>query len=291
MRHAMIAVLIAGCGGHSSGNSDAQMARPLAAEDIARACINAYACLAPPIDGPTLPDCLHKLDDGDTVVSIYRPEQIRCLVAAGADCTRARACLGYTYGACAPDGTHCEGDRLVDCSRGMGLTLDCRHGLWYSDDSTCVAASSPTCGIGTCARNTPERCDGTRALRCSNEVLLAFDCAQVGATCNLEGTSAQCVGSGPACTASRCDGTKLIRCAGGHEYTYQCAEMFQGGTCVDDGRSGHSCGFGPDCGETATCNGNTSQLCVLGAQISIDCVASGYAGCSLGSCLTATFPP
>lgn len=137
----------------------------------------------------------------------------------------------------------------------------------------------------------PERCDGTRALGCSNEVLVAFDCAQVGATCNLEGTSAQCVGSGSACTASRCDGTKLIRCTGGHEYTYQCAEMFQGGTCVDDGRSGHSCGFGPDCGETATCNGNTSQLCVLGAQISIDCVASGYAGCSLGSCLTATFPP
>src|SRR5262245_28810522 len=67
MRRAMIAVVIAGCGGHSSSDSDAQMARPLAAEEIARACINAYACLAPPIDRATLPDCLHKLDDGDTV--------------------------------------------------------------------------------------------------------------------------------------------------------------------------------------------------------------------------------
>lgn len=81
MRRAMIAVVIAGCGGHSSGNRDAQTAPALAAEDIARACVNAYACLAPPIDGPTLPNCLHKLDDGDTVVSIYRPDQIRARAA------------------------------------------------------------------------------------------------------------------------------------------------------------------------------------------------------------------
>jgi hypothetical protein len=67
--------------------------------------------------------------------------------------------------------------------------------------------------------------------------------------------------------------------------------FYPGGTCVDYGIDGHSCGFGPDCGETATCSGNTSQLCVFDAQISIDCVASGYAGCNLGSCVTATLPP
>ena len=153
MRYALIAVAIAGCGGHSGapgGDAPGGGATALKVSDIAQACVNAYACLAPPIDGPTLPKCLNHLDDGDSVVSIYRPDQIRCLVAAGADCVAARACLGYAYEACSPDGDRCEGDRLVGCGRGMSLTLDCRGGLWYGDDATCVEAGSPACGIAAC---------------------------------------------------------------------------------------------------------------------------------------------
>jgi hypothetical protein len=33
-----------------------------------------------------------------------------------------------------------------------------------------------------------------------------------------------------------------------------------------------------------------AQLCVLGAQVSIDCVAAGFASCGLGSCIPAKFP-
>jgi hypothetical protein len=252
--------------------------------------VNAFGCIAPPIDGATLPKCLRHLDDGDSVVSIYRPDQIRCLVEAGADCAAARACLGYTVGPCSPDGDRCEGDNLVECSHGTGLTLDCRGGLWFTDDTTCVPASSVGCGLATCTDGTPSRCDGTRAVSCRSGVLQAFDCAQAGLTCTIDGDAVGCAGTGAACTASRCDGTTAVLCGGGHEQRYACAAMFDGGTCLDYGREGVSCGFGPDCGGTATCDGNVATLCVLGAQVSVDCVAAGFRSCALGSCIPATFP-
>ena len=77
---------------------------------------------------------------------------------------------------------------------------------------------------------------------------------------------------------------------GGREHHDDCAAMLDGGTCVTYGRGGASCAFGPDCGNAATCAGNATQLCVLGAQISVDCVTSGFARCDLGSCIPTTFP-
>jgi hypothetical protein len=301
MRHApvvLVALAIAGCGGHAGAahtdaGADAQVAAPpLTREEIAHACVNAFACLAPPIDGPTLPNCLRHLDDGDRLVSMYRPEQIRCLVAAGADCVAARACVGYTYGPCAPDGDHCEGDRLVQCSRGAGLSLDCRHGLWYTGDTTCVAGRLVECGISACAPDTPYHCEGSRVMHCIDGVLDVQDCAAVDANCVDEGGFATCVAKTTECTetAARCEGTNLIRCGGGRELRYACAEMFDGGMCLNEGRDGASCAFGPSCGDSATCAGNVTQLCVLGAQVSIDCIASGFGGCDLGSCLPKTFP-
>lgn len=299
MRHALVALAIIGCGGHSESrdtDAPASAMHALTVDDIAHACVNAYACLAPPIDGPTLPLCLDRLDDFDTVVSIYRPEQISCLAAAGADCARARACLGYAIEPCAPDGVHCNGDRLVDCSGGTGLVLNCRGGLWFPPDATCVVPGGPsgadaTCGLAACTAGTPDRCDGTRIVDCHNGVLRAADCAQIGGTCIIDGSRATCTSVGAACTSSRCDGTTLTRCEGGHEFVYQCAKMFDGGTCFPYGREGASCDFGPSCGDSeATCAGNVTQLCVLGAHTSIDCVAAGYARCELGSCVPARFP-
>jgi hypothetical protein len=224
------------------------------------------------------------------LVSMYRPDQVRCLAAAGADCVAAAACVGYAYGPCAPDGDHCEGDRAVYCSRGAGLSLDCRHGLWYTGDTTCVAGTSVTCGIAACSPDTPYHCEGSRVVHCIDGVLDVADCAPLGATCVDDGGFATCVGTSPECTATRCEGSELIRCSGGHEFRYACGEILDGGTCINEGIDGASCAFGPDCGDTATCAGNVTQLCVLGAQVSIDCVASGFAGCDLGSCLPATFP-
>lgn len=291
MRHVVIAFAIAGCGGHSgAADRDAAPAMALTRDDIARACVNAYACLGPPIDGPTISSCLGHIDDGESLVSMYRPAQIRCLVAAGANCVAARACVGYALGACSPDGRRCDGDRVIECSAGSGTTLDCRGGLWFSSDSTCVVGTAVTCGIGTCAGGTPSRCDGSRVVQCLNGVQEVFDCAQLGDTCYSTGGAAICIGTGAPCTASRCEGNQLIRCDSGREQRYACDAMLDGGTCVGYGRGGASCGFGPDCGAAATCAGNVAQLCVLGAQSSVDCVAAGFSRCALGSCVPATFP-
>ena len=198
--------------------------------------------------------------------------------------------MGYSYGACSPEGRRCDGDRVIDCSSaGAGLTLDCRNGLWFSDDSTCVAGTSVDCGIGTCTSGTPSRCDGSHIVTCKNGVQQAIDCVQYGDTCSTDSGRALCVASGAACTTSRCEGNQLIRCDGGHEQRFACDAMLDGSTCVNYGRGGASCAFGPACGSVPACSGNVAQLCVLGAQVSIDCVAAGFASCGLGSCIPAKF--
>jgi len=285
MRWPWIALVLAGCGGHPANSSP-----PLTLDELARACENAYACLAPRIDGPTVPGCLRNLDDLDSAVSMYRPDQIRCLAEAGADCKTARACIGFAFQACSPDGVRCEGDNVIDCSGGQTLAIDCRGGLWFTDDATCIQGTRPGCGLATCTAGTPDSCHDTRVVRCVDGVRQEIDCAQVGMTCALDGTSATCGGTGAACTASRCDGTRLIRCEAGHEAVYDCAAMLRGGSCVPGGSDGFSCGFGPACGDTATCAGGTAQLCVLGGQASVDCLASGFVSCASGSCLPASLP-
>lgn len=135
-----------------------------------------------------------------------------------------------------------------------------------------------------------DRCDGSRVLHRVSSVLQVFDCAQLGETCSSSGGIAVCTGTGTACTASRCAGNELIRCEGGHEQRYACDTMFEGGTCVGYGRDGASCGFGFDCGGAAVCGGNVTNLCVLGARTTVDCVAAGFSRCDMGSCIPATFP-
>lgn len=279
-----VAVAAAGCGGSSGGSVT------LTRDEIARACVNANACLQPPIDGPTLPSCLHKIDDDDGLVSMYRPEQVRCLAEAGADCKAARACIGYEYGMCAPNTVHCDGDRLVTCIEGAGFSVDCRHGLYFTGEMTCVATPTATCGVAPCDASTPDRCNGTHVEHCANGVLVSADCGQLGLACALDSGHASCTGPGQACTASRCEGSKLVRCEAGHEVTYACDRMLAGGTCVPVGRDGASCGFDTACTETATCAGTSTQVCVLGTQVSVDCVAAGFRSCNLGSCIPATFP-
>jgi hypothetical protein len=285
MRWSWIALVLAGCGGQS-GNSGP----PLTMDNLARACENAYACIAPPIDAPTLPGCLRNLDDVDSVVSIYRPDQVHCLAAAGTDCAAVTACIGAGFRSCSPDGQRCEGNEVIDCHGGRTLAVDCRGGLWFPDDSTCVQGTRPGCGVATCADGAPRTCHGTRLVRCVEGVSQEIDCAQAGATCVADGTSAGCGGTGAACAASRCDGNRLILCLSGHETIYDCAAMLRGGSCVPGGSTGFSCGFGPDCGGTATCAGGTAQLCVLGGQASVDCLASGFVSCAAGSCLPASLP-
>jgi hypothetical protein len=284
MRGAWLALVIVGCGGKPAAAPDGAQPTQLTLDEIGRACESASACIA---NSVTLLSCMSNLDKLDSPVSIHRSHQVRCLAAAGADCDAAAACIGVATATCQANDYRCEGDTYVFCRVFSGIATNCRGGLWYSDDSTCVerSGSHPDCGQGTCAPDTPQSCRGTRMVRCFAGVRSEIDCAQIGMTCLLDGGVATCGGSGAACTASRCDGDRLIRCQGGHEAIYDCAAMLRGGSCVAGGPDGFSCGFGRDCGNTATCAGATAQLCVLGGQASVNCLAEGFTSCVNGGCL------
>jgi len=302
MRVCVLVALIA-CGGHhqtdGDGSTDAPPASPLTAEDLALACENAYGCIAPPIDRATIPDCLRKFWDGDVLVAATRTAQIRCLAAAGGDCAVARACIGYKMETCTAVLDECRGDTYYSCDGALATEIDCRGGAWYTSDTTCVTGASPGCGLAGCTSggSTTRTCDGTRIVACQpTGVEEPFDCAAYfGETCFSDGTGgAACAGTGVACTGGgHCEGTTMVRCDAGHEQRIDCATVLDGGTCLPIGSGGVSCNFGSACtpsATTATCNGNTASLCILGVAVDVDCIASGFAGCMVGSCLPSHLP-
>jgi hypothetical protein len=300
MRACVLLSLIA-CGGNHTGadaSSDAPPATPLTAEQLALACQNAYGCIAPPIDGQTINQCQTKFYDGDVLVAVTRADQIRCLAAAGGDCTVARACIGYKMEPCTAVLDECRSDTFYSCDGALATEIDCRGGAWFTSDSTCVTGTSTGCGLGTCTSggSTTTSCDGSRLVACQlDNVREALDCAQFwGETCSMVGTHAGCTGTGAACTGGgRCEGTTLVRCDGGHEQRVDCATVLDGGTCLPIGSGGATCNFGMACtpsGATATCNGNHASLCILGVTVDIDCNASGFTGCDLGSCIPTHLP-
>jgi hypothetical protein len=305
MRACVVLGLIA-CGGHGAGgdgSTDAPPAAPLTAEQLALACESVYGCIAPPIGGPTIPDCLTHLYGGDVLVAVTRADQIRCLAAAGGDCTVARACIGYAMETCTTPVDECRGDTHYSCDGTLAVELDCRSGAWFTSDSTCVtgvgvSGVSNNCGLGTCTNNgsTTTTCDGSRIVACqSNGVREPIDCNQFfGETCSMVGSNAECTGMGAACTGGgHCEGTTLVRCDGGHEQRVDCPTVLDGGTCLPIGSGGATCNFDTACtpsGATATCNGTTSSLCILGTTVNVDCAAAGFASCAEGSCLPAHLP-
>src|SRR5262249_41978731 len=172
---------------------------------------------------------------------------------------------------------------------------NCRGGTWYTPDSTCVTGGSPGCGLGSCTSggSTTFSCDGTRVVACQpTGIREGVDCAGLGGTCLTTAAAAGCTGSGAACSGGgHCEGTTMVRCDGGHEQRVDCAAMLDGGICLPIGSGGVSCNFAQDCTTgDATCAGTTANLCMLGKNVAFDCIAEGYASCTLGSCEPATFP-
>ena len=297
MRRALLLILVA-CGGGKTAHPDAardaagdavidgtgSAGNPLTADQIEKACVAVYSCDFQALGGKTVNDCMTKLSDGDTLASYYRPDQIRCLAAAGSDCTAALACIGMSIGSAGScsDITACNGSVFHSCQGGRSFDTQCAGGLYFTSDTTCLATGGThTCGLATCTQ-TSTTCDGTRLVHCNGSLETVFDCGPYGMTCD---GSPSCVGAGAACSAASCQGTSWVRCEGGHEARVDCAAALQGGTCVD---ATTGCGFAATCADSspATCNGNVLTACVLGTPMTLDCVAAGYQGCSAGECVS-----
>jgi len=282
-----------GGGGHSGdaahGGDGAQQdgsgaGAPLTADQIEKACIAAYSCDF----AGSASKCGNDLSDGDTLVSEFRPDQIRCLAAAGSSCATALACIGLALSApCGPEGTTCMGTVEHTCQNATAFDTQCAGGLWFTPDSTCVTTNTGHgCGLTTCTSGAS--CDGARAHDCANGIDQVVDCAVYGMTCASNGTLASCVGTGAACTGQRCDGSTWVRCQGGREQRVDCAAQLEGGTCVTASDGALFCGYANECSNAtaSTCNSNVLSFCVLGKQMTFDCSAAGYAGCSGGNCVS-----
>jgi hypothetical protein len=106
------------------------------------------------------------------------------------------------------NGTHCSGNKLIDCYKGkgekesLGFVLDCSE---LHPDATCFLDKNeiPRCGQpnenALCSSNNDEtdvaECDGSVLKLCRYGVYVTFDCATLGASCVTEddgGLGADC---------------------------------------------------------------------------------------------------
>jgi hypothetical protein len=288
-------IVLVGCGHSSTTHGDGAV-NSITADEILAACEVADTCQLVVVDHGA-EDCLRYFTEGS---GLETPEELHCLAAVGGNCDQARACVGETLSTtsqCAP-GYTCVGEILSQCAGGgIELDTDCAHsGLGFVPATHCIASTTTAaCAIGTCNTGDPDSCDGTKAVRCSNGVAQARDCAALGETCVLAGSAPQtseCGGTGPACvvgTPDRVEGNTIVGCLYGFEHSIDCSVVVPGGTVQTaiDG-SGLFCGLGNACvpsrgGEQ--CTNNVITLCGFGAVRTIDCNALGFtAACGATHC-------
>jgi hypothetical protein len=278
MKRGLIAFALVSCGHDKAPGAE------LTTDEISIACATAAACVHedPAMPPRSVADNLILVDLPDSYLSIFRPENIRCLVAAHGDCATARACVGFTESACSADTFTCHGSSTYKCTNGLAVEFDC------GPEATCItnAVGLPTCGQATCTSDALP-CDGTKQLTCSNNVSLVDDCAEQGATCVADGSGqGRCAPISPCPNANACDGSAA--CSPAH-IPRACDQLLAGGTCVEQTLASvtiATCGFASECDVTTppVCSGNVLSLCTLGKTATIDCVAAGFSGCGAGAC-------
>jgi hypothetical protein len=224
---------------------------------------------------------------GLLALQILSTEELRCLMAAGADCHAAAACVSATV---APVDRcdvveSCEGDSSVSCFRGLRESFAC--GRWGAGH--CMSTpTGATCAVGTCTGE-GARCDGELAVNCNARrgLLEAFDCGPRGRHCAVTGGTATCTGGGETCQPApdHCDGDVLVACRAGRVDRTDCSSLATGATCIETDHGG-TCGFGDACDSIygETCDGDRLTFCAAGELRTVDCVALGFAGCGAHAC-------
>jgi hypothetical protein len=213
---------------------------PPTEQQLATACIKYAVC-----SQQSVRTCIDQSIYADASVTVYRPEGIRCMVAAGASCAEILSCVDDTCLAACPGGPcetpgeeKCRGAHLESCGFDKQLlSYDC--GVF---DETCKVS--------------PE---GYRYCGAPN----GTPCPQPGIWCQ---------------------GDTLVDCNGGEEHRMPCGRLFSSGKCLDRRLQcgyGDECFVE----QQPVCDGNVVQLCSLGKNVDVDCVQLGFAGCFNGACV------
>lgn len=281
---ALVLVLAAGCANGGPQGVDAQTEQFLVALD---ACLPAWF-MRPPILAPSqgLISTTLSVTASDFGSTVMRPFQ--CVLDAGSDCVRVRACYGLesaaTTGPCAGAAPRCDGDTLLMCAPESGSSptqigrVDCtRQGL------SCLEAVVDGTPRAMCARALCTvaglTCEGDAFVSCTGAFELLHSPPAESVCREVDGEGRE-VGTGAPCIVSDCAGDVARICD---------TEVGRLRAETDCGRAGLTCSEtdGVHCAVTSSrcadyplCEGDTLRYCGLdGERHDYDCVAHGYAGC------------
>jgi hypothetical protein len=212
--------------------------------------------------------------------------EIACVLAAGSDCARVRACFGVELFAddrCQFTQSVCEAGVVVSCVAADPGTMqpatrarqDCAHeggicepGLTSCSTAGCVSA--PACDGNTIV----QPCDGGSDIRteCDPDMVC------------VDTPTPACSGTGQECTSSRCEGDVLQVCDLAHHRHIRaivCSE--NGQECRTDALGTRCVARSANCSPSspaAGCSGRDLTYCGPGGElVTYDCEAHGFGPC------------
>ena len=201
---------------------------PPTASQLATACIRYAACGS----AVTVQSCINGAVEVYSNISVFRPEEIRCLANGSSDCTTVLACLddGCLNGSCEvgtctmPGIMRCAGTRVQTCEPNNVLTeFDCSV---FENESCRVDSFGPSCGTNNPVPCSGSRCDGGTFVLCSGEEH-RISCSELysGGLCNAR---AESCGFADECTTDQqaaCAGNSLHMCVLGKLVDLDCTEL------------------------------------------------------------------
>jgi hypothetical protein len=208
------------------------------------------------------------------------PANIDCILAAGANCAAARACLngGQPATACTAAKPSClDATTVVSCVSGWTQRYPCTGG------TMCVttATDGAFCGFGSCNSSFVDRCVGNQVEACDVSVVYRQDCASYGDVCGTVNGMVECTSAVP-CTGGGCQGDVLVCYTAGGGVQSQTDCSLGGLRCLPNASGSDTCILGTDC-DTVTyapsCSGATLTYCNSGKVLTFDCAAAGFSGC------------
>jgi len=199
---------------------------PPTARQLATACIKYAACGQTSVIG-----CLDGAPYAESLVSVYRPNEIRCLADADVDCSAQLACIEDTcsgefceVGTCGSETPlSCNGDRIEMCGANMVLSAyDCS----IYGEACKETFGQPYCGTLDAPPCTISHCEGDVLIRCDGEAH-RIDCSALysGGACLLRAQRCAFADECSPAELPSCIGDVLHACVQGAIVELDCREL------------------------------------------------------------------
>jgi hypothetical protein len=266
-------------------------------DEIIHACALAASC-ASYVNGYSASRCLREL--GKTASredDLKLNHLLKC--AQASTCSAFNGCWGgdlFTLDPFVQDG-QCSGNSIKVTPAGASRPqfLDC-SAMGGACEGLATGVLSVACNARSCsgAGAVAPTCDGSTASGCGGWAeYTSLDCAWSGRKCQVEGSHANCAGTGTSCSDTdkvTCAGSVATYCSRGARATVDCAKTGSATRCAEGAPSTEPCtAAGTECEPAAyvdQCDGNRLVVCADGLLVSVGCNDLGLVlcyGASVGS--------